>query len=109
MRALEGGHSFLAADLDTADLTAWCDRTGLPHHRVRLLVERFLVELTGEHGAVLWRPPVLTALFVLPHRMDEQLLWHQIEANLKWPEGFAPRWTRRAVRTPQDLQNVLGR
>ena len=109
MRSIDGGHSFLVAELDTTELTAWCDRVGLPHHRVRLLVERFLVELTGQHGAVLWRPPLLTALFVLPGRMDEELLWHQIESSLKWPEGFVPRWNRHLVRTPQELQTVLGR
>jgi hypothetical protein len=109
MRSLDSGHSFLAVEFDTTELTAHCDREGLPPHRARLLVERGLTELTGPHGAVLWRPPVLSSLFVLPSRMDEDLLWHQIEVSLKWPEGFTPRWTRRTVRTPQDLQNVLGR
>gem|GEM_PF-2002394 len=109
MRSLDSGHGFLVVELDTADLTQWCDQEGLPHHRVRRLVERSLSELTGPHGAVLWRPPVLTALFVLPSRMDETLLWHQIEVSLRWPEGFTPRWTRRVVRTPLQLQDVLGR
>jgi len=109
MRTLESGHGFLAVELDTTELTAHCDSVGLPPHRVRLLVERGLAELTGPHGAILWRPPVLVSLFVLPSRMDEQLLWHQIEVSLKWPEGFVPKWTRHTVRTPQELQNVLGR
>jgi len=109
MRTLESGHAFLAADLDTTDLTRHCDLKGLPFHRVRRLVERNLSELSGQHGAVLWRPPVLTALFVLPHKMDEDLLWHQIEVSQKWPEGFEPRWNRRVVRTPQELQTILGR
>lgn len=109
MRTLEGGHGFLVVELDTTELALHCDRAGLSHHRVRLLVERALVELTGQHGAVLWRPPVLTALFVLPSRMDQDLLWHQIEGSLRWPEGFRPWWTRRVVRTPQELQTVLGR
>jgi hypothetical protein len=76
---------------------------------VRLLVERTLSELTGNHGAVLWRPPVLTALFVLPARMDRDLLWHQIEVSQKWPEGFTPRWTTRVIQTPNQLQILLGR
>jgi hypothetical protein len=109
MRTLDDGHAFLAADLDTAALTSHCDRVGLPHHRVRLLVERTLSELTGQHGAVLWRPPRLTALFVLPARMDQDLLWHQIEATLRWPAGFQPQWERRVVKTPQELQTILGR
>ena len=109
MRTLDEGHSFVAADLDITALTDWCDRIGLPHHRARLMVERSLVELAGPHGAVLWRPPVLTVLFVLPHKMDEELLWYQIEGGLKWPEGFVPEWNRRQVRTPQELQAVLGR
>jgi len=109
MRTLDSGHGFLVVDFDTTDLTAWCDRVGFAHHRVRRLVERALVELTGQHGAVLWRPPMMTALFVLPHRMDEELLWHQIEVSLSWPEGFRPRWIRRVVKTPGELQAVLGR
>jgi hypothetical protein len=109
MRTLEGGHSFLVADLDLTDLTVHCDNVGLPHHRVRLLVERTLIELTGQQGAVLWRRPRLTALFVLPQTMDRKLLWHQIEVSLKWPEGFVPHWNLRLVNTPQELQSVLGR
>jgi len=109
MRTLESGHGFLCVELDTAELTAHCDRVGLPPHRVRLLVERGLAELTGPHGAILWRSPTLLALFVLPHRMDEELLWHQIEVSLKWPDGFVPHWKRHTVRTPLELQNVLGR
>jgi hypothetical protein len=109
MRTLEGGHAFLVADLDTSDLTYHCDRHGLAHHRVTLLVERALVELTGQHGAVLWRPPKLTALFVLPGRMDRDLLWHQIEVNLRWPEGYRPLWDLRLVKTPSELQTILGR
>ena len=109
MRTLEGGHGFLVIDFDTTELVAWCDKVMLPHHRVRRIVERNLVELTGQHGAVLWRPPVMTALFVLPSRMDEDLLGHQIEVSLRWPNGFVPRWTRRVVRTPGELQTILGR
>jgi hypothetical protein len=109
MRTLESGHGFLAVELDVASLTAHCDASGLPPHRARLQVERSLVELTGEHGAVLWRPPVLTALFVLPGRMDQDLLWHQIEAGLRWPPGFVPQWSSRVVRTPAELQAILGR
>ena len=109
MQTLENGHSFLAAVLDTTALTLYCDQAGLPHHRVRLLVERTLSELTGEHGAVLWRRPKLTALFVLPARMDQDLLWHQIDVSLKWPEGFRPQWNFKPIKTPQELQSVLGR
>jgi hypothetical protein len=109
MRTLEGGHGFLVAEFDTGELTRHCDRFGISHHRAKLLVERSLVELTGQHGAVLWRPPVLTALFALPSRMDQDLLWHQIEAGQKWPEGFRPHWERKVVHTPQELQSVLGR
>ena len=109
MRNLEDGHGFLVAELDTTALTFYCDQKGFPHHRVRLLVERSLSELTGEHGAVLWRAPRLTALFVLPARMDQALLWHQIEVSLKWPQGFSPKWDLRLVKTPQELQSVLGR
>lgn len=109
MRTLDSGHFFLCAELDTTDLTRHCDQTGLPYHRVRRLVERTLSELTGNHGAVLWRPPVLTALFVLPSRMDRDLLWHQIEVSQRWPEGFQPRWDTRVIKTPQELQLLLGR
>ena len=109
MRTLEAGHSFLVADLDTTDLTYFCDRQGFPHHRVRLLVERALADLTGPQGAVLWRRPRLTALFVLPEKMDQELLWHQISLGLPWPDGYKPFWEIRTVRTPQELQTVLGR
>lgn len=109
MRTLDSGHAFLSAEIDTTDLIRHCDHLGLPHHRVRLLVERTLSELTGNHGAILWRPPLLTALFVLPGRMDRDLLWHQIEVSLRWPEGFKPRWTTRVIKSPQELQLLLGR
>jgi len=109
MRTLEGGHTFLVTEFDTGELTRHCDRMGLSHHRAKLLVERSLSELTSQHGAVLWRPPLFTALFALPGRMDQDLLWHQIEANQLWPEGFKPHWERKLVRTPQELQAILGR
>lgn len=109
MRTLDGGHAFLAAEFDTTDLVRHCDRVGLPHHRVRLLVERSLAELTGNHGAILWKAPQITALFVLPGRMDRDLLWHQIEVSLRWPEGFKPRWAIRIIKTPHELQLLLGR
>lgn len=109
MRTLENGHSYLAAELDAALLAEFCDAHGLPHQRARRLVETALEELAGTRGAVLWRPPKLTALFVLPARMDEDLLWHQIEAGLRWPAGFVPVWRKRPIRTPADLQAVLGR
>jgi len=109
MRTLDSGHAFLAADFELADLIRYCDQTGLPHHRARTLVEKSVAELAGNHGAVLLRPPQLTALFVLPSRMDRDLLWHQIEVSLKWPPGFTPRWSTRVIRTPQELQLLLGR
>ena len=109
MRTLEAGHSFLVADLDVRDLTQHCDRLGLPHHRVRLRVEQTLTELTGQHGAVLWRAPQLTALFVLPQKMDADLLWHQIQGSLRWPEGYLPQWDKRLIKTPAELQTLLGR
>lgn len=109
MQTLNEGHRFLAASLDTRHLALRCDELGLPHHRVRLRVEKALAELTGRHGAVLWRPPLLTALFVLPARMDEALLWHQIGAGLRWPEGFEPTWDRRTLASPAEVQSVLGR
>jgi hypothetical protein len=109
MRTLENGHSFLAVELDTTALAAHCDEHGLPHQRARRLIEKSLEDLAGTRGAVLWRPPKLTALFVLPARMDEGLLWHQIEAGLARPAGFIPDWRRRVLRTPVELQAVLGR
>ncbi len=109
MRTLENGHAFLTVELDTSELAAFCDQNRLPHQRARRLVEKALEDLAGTRGAVLWRPPLLTALFVLPMRMDEDLLWHQIEAGLTWPEGFVPRWRKRVVRSPLELQAVLGR
>ncbi len=109
MRTLDNGHSFLAVELDTTALAAHCDVLGLPHQRARRLIEKSLEDLAGTRGAVLWRPPMLTALFVLPARMDEDLLWHQIETNLVAPPNFAPDWHRKLIRTPGDLQSVLGR
>ena len=112
MRTLEAGHSFLAADLDLSDLDHHCDRTGLPHRRVARKTEAALVELAGAHGTVISRPDrpgVLTALFVLPARMDQELLWHQIMTGLNWPKGFKAHWERRMIRTPQELQDLLGR
>jgi len=72
-------------------------------------IEATLVGLSGAHGAVLMRPQTLTGLFVLPARMDQGLLWHQIESSRAWPPGFRPHWERTVVRTPQELQSVLGR
>jgi len=112
MRTLESGHSFLAADLDLVDLEQHCDRVGLPHRRVARKTEAAMVELAGAHGTVLSRPErpdILTGLFVLPQRMDQGLLWHQIQSGLAWPVGFKPHWEKRLVRTPQELQVVLGR
>lgn len=109
MRTLEAGHAFLAAELDVADLVRHCDRQGLAHRRVLVGIESILVGLAGAHGAVLARPQTLTGLFVLPARMDQGLLWHQIETSLAWPSGFRPHWERSVVRTPQELQAILGR
>jgi len=109
MRTLEGGHAFLSAELDVADLVRHCDRRGLAHRRVLVGVESSLVGLAGAHGAVLVRPSTLTGLFVLPARMDQELLWHQVESSLDWPQGFRPHWERMVLRTPQELQAVLGR
>jgi len=109
MRTLEEGHGFLAAELDTSELVLHGDRNGLPPQRVIHRLLRTVSELTGAHGAILWRAPTLTALFVLPGRMDRELLWHQIEVSLPWPEGFHPRWATRVLRTPQELQRTLGR
>lgn len=109
MRTLENGHAFLAAELDTAALALYCDERGLPFQRARRLIEKTFEELAGPRGAVLWRPPRLTALFVLPARMDEDLLWYQIENGQTWPEGFKPDWRKRVLRTPAELQAVLGR
>jgi hypothetical protein len=41
--------------------------------------------------------------------MDRDLLWHQIEVNLRWPEGYRPLWDLRLVKTPSELQTILGR
>jgi len=112
MRSLEAGHTFLAAELDLADLARHCDRTNLPFRRVVRWAEAALVELAGAHGTVVRRPDrpdTLTGLFVLPARMDQDLLWHQIQTGLSWPEGFRPHWERQIARTPQDLQTILGR
>ena len=109
MRTLDNGHALLAVELDTRALAEHCDERRLPYQRARRLVEKTLEELAGTRGAVLWRPPVLTALFVLPARMDEDLLWYQIQAGQTWPEGFQPEWRKRVIRTPMELQTVLGR
>lgn len=109
MRTLDEGHGFLTAELDTTELVLHGDRMGLPPQRLVHRLLRNVSELTGAHGAVLWRPPLLTALFVLPGRMDRDLLWHQIEVSLAWPEGFKPHWSTRVLRTPQELQRTLGR
>lgn len=109
MRTIDNGHAFLVAELDITALAQHCDQRGLPFQRARRLVEKSLEDLAGTRGAVLWRPPVLTALFVLPARMDEDLLWHQIQTALAWPEAFTPQWRKRVVRTPVELQAVLGR
>jgi hypothetical protein len=109
MRTLDNGHSFLIAELDTTTLASYCDEHRLPYQRARRLVEKTLEELAGTRGAVLWRPPLMTALFVLPARMDEDLLWYQIETGQTWPEGFKPDWKKRVIRTPVELQAVLGR
>jgi len=109
MRTMEGGHSFLHVILDLAMLEVACDRERLPYARVRTLVERQLSQLVGPHGAVFPLGNDLSALFVLPQKMDQDHLWHQIESTLRWPAHFSPQWQRKVLRSPAELQRVLGR
>jgi len=74
-----------------------------------MLLVRAVTELAGEQGAVEEMGPLLTAYFVLPGKIDKDLLWHQILGALTWPEGYNPRWELTVLRSAADLTRYQGR
>ncbi len=107
-QALNKGHQLLAARMDTRNLLQHAEGLGLLPSRVRALLEASLIDLAGDQGAVLTQGSLLTAFFVLPGRMDRDLLWHQIQSVLEWPEGFVARWELTVVQSQADLTRYLG-
>lgn len=107
-QTLAKGHLLLAARMETSGLMRHAEQKLLFPHRVRMLLVSALSELAGEQGAVLENGPLLTSFFVLPGKMDKDLLWHQILGALQWPEGYTARWELTVLRSPGELTRYLG-
>ena len=103
------GHQLLAARMETRGLMRYAEQKGFFPHRVKMLLVRAVTELAGEQGAVEEMGPLLTAYFVLPGKIDKDLLWHQILGALTWPEGYNPRWELTVLRSAADLTRYQGR
>jgi hypothetical protein len=108
-QTLTKGHFLLAARMEASSLMRHAEQKGLLPYRARMLLTGALTELAGEQGAVVESGPLLTAFFVLPGKMDKDLLWHQILGALTWPEGYVARWELTVLHSQADLTRFLGR
>jgi len=102
------GHQLLAARMDTRSLLTHAEARGFLPSRVKALLEAALHELAGDQGAVVPQGSILTAFFVLPGKMDRDLLWHQIQSALVWPSEYQPRWELTVLQSQADLNRYLG-